>query len=160
MAKKSDKKENAAPRSIQNRRARFDYAITESHEAGIVLLGSEVKSLYLGKAHLNDSFCRVLNGEMWLINSDIEPYEKASVFQHDRRRDRKLLMHRKEINTLDRKSMEKGLSLIPLALYFTNGTVKVDVGLGKGKALYDKRDKIAEGDTRREVERARSNKFD
>lgn len=125
-----------------------------------MLVGSEVKSLFLGKAHLNDAFCRVHNGELFLINADIEPYEKSSVFQHERRRDRKLLMHRKEINTLDRKSMEKGLSLIPLALYFKNGKVKVNVGLGKGKALYDKRDKIAQDDERREVERIRANKFD
>ena len=160
MAKKSDKKVNEAPRSIQNRRARFDYNIMESHEAGISLLGSEVKSLYLGHGHLNDAFCRVLNGEIYLINADIEPYEKANVFQHERRRDRKLLMHRKEINTLDRKAMEKGLSLIPLSLYFKNGRVKVNVGLGKGKALYDKRDKIAQDDERREVERIRSHKFE
>lgn len=160
MAKKSEKKENEAPRSIQNRRARFDYNILESHEAGISLLGSEVKSLYLGKGHLNDAFCRVLNGEIFLVNADIEPYEKANVFQHERRRDRKLLMHRKEINVLDRKSMEKGLTLIPLALYFKNGRVKVNVGLGKGKALYDKRDKIAQDDERREVERVRAHKFE
>jgi SsrA-binding protein len=160
VANQTDKKGKTEPHSIQNRRARFDYNISESHEAGIVLVGSEVKSLFLGKAHLNDAFCRVHNGELFLINADIEPYEKSSVFQHERRRDRKLLMHRKEINTLDRKSMEKGLSLIPLALYFKNGKVKVNVGLGKGKALYDKRDKIAQDDERREVERIRANKFD
>lgn len=159
MGKQSDKK-SKEPHSIQNRRARFDYNILESLEAGIALVGSEVKSLYLGKAHLNDAFCRVIDGELFLINADIEPYEKASVFQHDRRRDRKLLMHRKEINTLDRKSMEKGLTLVPLALYFKNGRVKVNVGLGRGKAQYDKRDKIAQDDERREVERLRSNKFD
>jgi len=160
MATQTDKKGSEAPRSIQNRRARFDYNIMESHEAGIALVGSEVKSLYLGRGHLNDAFCRVVNGELFLINADIEPYEKASVFQHERRRDRKLLMHRKEINTLDRKAMEKGLSLIPLSLYFKNGRVKVDVGLGKGKALYDKRDKIAQDDERREIERVRAQKFD
>jgi SsrA-binding protein len=160
VAKQSDKKRNEAPHSIQNRRARFDYNILESHEAGIALVGSEVKSLYLGRAHLNDAFCRVVNGELYLVNADIEPYEKATVFQHERRRDRKLLMHRKEIDSLDRKSMEKGLTLIPLALYFKNGKVKVDIGIGKGKALYDKRDKIAQDDERREVERLRANKFD
>ncbi len=160
MAKQTDKKGSKEPHSIQNRRARFDYNILESYEAGVVLVGSEVKSLFLGKGHLNDSFCRVHNGELYLVNADIEPYEKASVFQHERRRERKLLMHRKEINTLDRKSLEKGLSLIPLALYFKNGKVKVNVGLGKGKALYDKRDKIAQDDERREVERIRSHKFE
>jgi SsrA-binding protein len=160
VAKKIEKKGSEAPRSIQNRRARYDYNILESHEAGVSLLGSEVKSLYLGKGHLTDAFCRVLNGEIFLINADIEPYEKANVFQHERRRDRKLLMHRKEINTLERKSLEKGLALIPLALYFKNGRVKVEVGLGRGKALYDKRDKIAHDDERREVARIRANKLD
>jgi SsrA-binding protein len=159
MAKKGEKKGSAAPRSIQNRRARFDYNILESQEAGIALVGSEVKSLFLGKGHLNDAFCKVVSGELFLINADIEPYEKASVFQHERRRDRKLLMHRKEINTLERKSLEKGLALIPLALYFKNGRVKVEVGLGRGKAQYDKRDKIAQDDERREVERARALRF-
>jgi len=159
MAKKGEKKGSDAPRSIQNRRARFDYTILESSEAGVSLVGSEVKSLFLGKAHLNDAYCQVKNGELFLLNADIEPYEMASVFQHERRRDRKLLMHRKEINTLERKSLEKGLALIPLALYFKNGRVKVEVGLGRGKAHYDKRDKIAQDDERREVERARSLRF-
>ena len=159
MAAKGDKKKNEAPHSIQNRRARFDYNILESHEAGLALLGSEVKSLYLGKGHLTDAYCRVTNGELWLMNADIEPYEKASVFQHERRRDRKLLMHRKEINVLERKSLEKGLALIPLALYFKAGRVKVEVGLGRGKAAYDKRDKIAKDDERREIERAKSLRF-
>ncbi len=156
MAKAADKPNNVAPRSIQNRRARYDYHILESHEAGIALAGSEVKSVFLGRAHLTDAYCQVVNGELYLLNADIEPYEKASVFQHDRRRDRKLLMHRKEINTLERKSMEKGLALIPLALYFKHGRVKVDVGLGRGKAQYDKRDKIAKDDERREMERVRT----
>src|ERR1019366_1375847 len=160
VAKQTDKKGGTEPHTIQNRRARYDYNILENHEAGIALDGSEVKSLYLGRAHLNDAYCQVVHGELFLINADIEPYEMASVFQHERRRDRKLLMHRKEINVLDRKSMEKGLTLIPLALYFKNGKVKVNIGLGKGKALYDKRDKIAKADERREVERLRSNKLD
>ncbi|RYG31961.1 SsrA-binding protein SmpB [bacterium] len=158
MAKKG--KESKAPRSIQNRKARHDYAIQETVEAGIVLQGSEVKSLYLGRGHLNDSFCRVLNGEMWLINLDIEPYEQATVFAHERRRDRKLLLNRREIDVLDRKSLEKGLSLIPLSVYFNDkGRVKVEVGLGKGRAMYDKRDKLAKEDARREIERAKSEKF-
>ena len=159
MAKKAEKKASGAPRSIQNRRARYDYAILESTEAGIVLVGSEVKSLFNGLGHLTDAYCRILNGEMFLLNADIEPYDKASVFQHERRRDRKLLMHRKEINVFERKSLEKGLALIPLAIYFKNGKVKVEVGLGRGKAEYDKRGKIAQQDERREVERARSLRF-
>jgi len=158
MAKKSDSKKSEAPRSVQNRRARYDYAIQETYEAGIALVGSEVKSLYLGKAHLTDAYCRVVHGELWLFNMDIEPYEKANVFAHERRRDRKLLMHRREINVLDRKSMEKGLALIPLATYFKNGRVKLEVGLGRGKAAYDKRDKVAKDDARREVDRLRQGK--
>lgn len=158
MAKKG--KESKAPRSIQNRKARHDYAIEETVEAGIVLQGSEVKSLYKGNAHLNDAYCRVQGGEMWLYNLDIEPYEQASVFAHERRRDRKLLLNRREIDVLDRKVMEKGLALIPLAVYFNDkGRVKVEVGLGRGRAMYDKREKIAKADERREIERARSEKF-
>lgn len=158
MSKKGNKKEAKAPASIQNRRARYDYSIEESHEAGIALVGSEVKSVYLGQAHLTDAYCRVVNGELWLFNMDIEPYDKANVFAHERRRDRKLLMHRKEINTLERKSLEKGFTLIPLAVYFKNGRVKVEVGLGRGKAAYDKRQTIAKKDERREVARALSSR--
>lgn len=155
MAK--DKKKGEAPRSIQNRKARFDYAISDEVEAGIALQGSEVKSLYLGKAHLNDAYCRVVNGEMFLLNMDVEPYAQASVFAHDRRRDRKLLLHRREIDQLDRKVMEKGFTLIPLSVYFNEkGRVKVKVGVGRGKANYDKRDSIAKDDARREADRVRS----
>lgn len=161
MSKKGADKKNEGPRSILNRRARFDYHIEDSVEAGIALLGSEVKSIFLGRANLTDAYCRVINGELFLLNMDIDPYEKAALaFLPERRRDRKLLMHRKQIETLDRKSMEKGFTLIPLKVYFNaRGRVKVEVGLGKGKAQYDKKDKIAKDDERREVERARSLKF-
>ena len=152
MAKKPAK-ENRAPATIQNRRARHEYAIQETFEAGIALAGSEVKSLYLGQAHLTDAYCLVREGELWLMNMDIEPYEKATVFSHNRRADRKLLMHRREINTLERKVQEKGLALIPLAVYFKNGRAKVSIGLGRGRSAYDKRDKIAKDDARREVAR-------
>lgn len=156
MARKQNKKEGNAPASIQNRKARYDYHIEETYEVGIVLVGSEVKSLYLGRAHLNDAYCRVVKDELWLYNMDIEPYEKASVFSHERRRDRKLLAHRREIDVLERKSLEKGMTLVPLGAYFKNGKVKLTVGLGRGKANYDKRDKIAKDDARREVARAQS----
>jgi len=161
MSKKGADKKNEGPRSILNRRARFDYHIEDSIEAGIALSGSEVKSIFLGRANLTDAYCRVIHGELFLLNMDIDPYEKAAVaFLPERRRDRKLLMHRKQIDTLDRKSMEKGFTLIPLKVYFNaRGRVKVEVGLGKGKAQYDKRDKIAKDDARREVERAKSMKF-
>jgi SsrA-binding protein len=149
-------KESKEPGQIQNRRARFDYAIEDSVEAGIVLIGSEVKSLFLGRAHLTDAFCRVMNGEMWILNMDIEPYEHSSHFQHERRRDRKLLLHKKQIDTMARKAQEKGLTLVPLKVYFTRGRVKVEVALARGKAQYDKRIKIGEQETRKEIERARA----
>lgn len=159
MAKKGAPKENKAPATIQNRRARFDYHFVESHEAGIELVGSEVKSIYLGRAHLTDAYCRVIDGQLFILNLDVEPYDKAAHFQPERRRDRRLLMHRREIDTLERKSLEKGLTLIPSKLYFKNGRVKVEVALAKGKAQYDKREKVAKDEERREVERARSERF-
>jgi SsrA-binding protein len=155
MAKKQDSKKQEGPKRIDNRRARYDYAILEELEGGLVLQGSEVKSLFLGMANLTDAYCQVLGGEMWLKNFDIEPYEKATVFQHERRRERKVLLHRKEIEVLDRKSQEKGFTLIPLAVYFKNGRAKVAIGLGRGKAEYEKRDKIAQKETRREAEEIR-----
>ncbi|MBN9500209.1 MAG: SsrA-binding protein [Armatimonadetes bacterium 55-13] len=160
MAKKGADKKNEGPRSILNRRARFDYHIEDSYEAGIELVGSEVKSIFLGRANLTDAYCRVIKGQLFLLNLDVDPYEKAAAFLPERRRDRRLLMHRKEINLLERKAMEKGFSLIPLKMYFNSrGKVKVEVGLGRGKAQYDKREKIAKDDTRRELERVRSLKF-
>jgi SsrA-binding protein len=157
MAKKAGKqKEAQGPRQIQNRRARHDFEIVDSVEAGIALVGSEVKSIYLGRAHLTDAYCRVTNGEMMLFNMDIEPYEHSSHFQPDRRRDRKLLLHRREIDTFERRSLEKGLSIIPLRVYFKNGKVKIEVGLGRGRSAYDKREKIAKNEERREIERARA----
>src|SRR5690606_10723231 len=112
MARKPATATSTGPKRIENRRARFDYAIEESVEAGLVLLGSEVKSLFHGRASLTDSYCKVVDGEMWLVNMDIEPYEKASVFQHERRRDRKLLLHKKQIEEFDRKNREKGFSIL------------------------------------------------
>lgn len=161
MAKKGADKKNEAPRSIQNRRARFDYHIEDTFEAGIELVGSEVKSIFLGRANLTDAYCRVIDGQLFLLNMDIDPYEKAAVaFLPNRRRDRRLLMHRKQIDMLERKSQEKGFTLLPLSVYFNaRGRVKVQVGLGRGKAQYDKRDKIAKDDERREMDRARSMKF-
>ncbi len=159
MAKKqAGGKASEAPRQIQNRRARFDYELVETHEAGIVLVGSEVKSVYLGRANLSDSFCRITSGELWIQNLDIEPYDHATSFQPERRRDRKLLMHAKEIHVLSRKSLEKGYTIIPTKLYFNHGRVKVEVALARGKSSYDKREKIAKDDARREIERLKSRK--
>lgn len=154
MAKKGGKAAPEGPRQILNRKARFDYLILEEVEAGIVLKGSEVKSIFGGTAHLADAYCHIVRGEMFLANMDVEPYEKSSVTAHDRRRERKLLLHRREIDVLERKVMEKGLTLIPLMVAFNEkGKVKVTVGLGRGKAHHDKRDAIAKRDERREVDR-------
>jgi SsrA-binding protein len=160
MAKKDGKgKASEAPRQIQNRRARFEYEFIESFEAGIMLVGSEVKSVFLGRVNMTDAFCRILNGELWMLNLDIEPYDHASAFQPERRRDRKLLMHRKQIDTLQRKSQEKGLTIIPSRMYFNHGKVKVEVNLAKGKSQFDKRDKIAKDDARRETERIQTKRM-
>jgi SsrA-binding protein len=141
-----------SPASIENRRARYDYNILEDYEAGIALVGSEVKSLYHGKAHLTDAYCRVVDGELFLLNMDIEPYENSATNGHERRRDRKLLMHRGQIDGLERKSLEKGLTMVPLRIYFNSrGKAKVRVGLARGRAQYDKRDQIARDETRREA---------
>ncbi len=154
MAKAKSKKEASSPKSIQNRKARFEYQIFDEFEAGLVLVGSEVKSLFHGKANLTDAYCRVVNDEAWLMNLDIEPYDKATHFAHERRRDRKMLLHRKEIVTIERKSMEKGFTIVPLEIYFVKGKAKVKIGLARGKASYDKRDTIAKRDTKREIDRA------
>jgi len=150
---KPAKAKSSGPASLSNRKAGYEFHLEDDFEAGIVLAGSEVKSLYLGRANLTDAFVRVLNGELWLINFDIEPYEQANRFGHERRRDRKLLAHRKEIDVLKRKTLEKGLALIPTKVYFSKGKVKVRVALGRGKQLHDKRDSIKEKDIRRSMDR-------
>ncbi len=141
------------PATINNRKAGFDYFFVDNVEAGLVLVGSEVKSLYLGRANLTDAYCRVVGGEMWLFNLDIEPYDKASHFGHERRRDRKLLLHRKEIDVLERKAQEKGLALVPTKIYFKGGKAKVNIALAQGKKAYDKRESIKEKDQRRAMQR-------
>ncbi|HWD39494.1 MAG TPA: SsrA-binding protein SmpB [Fimbriimonas sp.] len=157
MASKKNAKGPVQPAKIENRRARFDYHILEDFEAGIALVGSEVKSIFLGHAHLTDAYCQVIGGELYLLGMDVEPYDKASAFGHDRRRDRKLLMHRQQIDLLQRRAQEKGLTIVPLRVYFNDrGKVKVRIGLARGKATYDKREQIAKDDARREIERSRS----
>ena len=160
MAKKKQSPDEAkTPRTIVNRRAKFDYEFLGSYEAGVVLQGSEVKSVFLGRVNLTDAYCQIREGELWLIKLDIEPYSHASHFQPERSRDRKLLMHRKEIDLLQRRSQEKGLSIIPSAMYFKNGRVKVEVALARGKRKYDKREQIAKDEQRREADRVRSMKL-
>lgn len=136
-----------------NRKARHDYHIEETLEAGLELLGTEVKSLREGRANLQDSFCTVKGGEMMMLQSHIAPYHHATHFNHDAQRPRKLLMHAREIGKWDRAAREKGYTIIPLKLYFKNGYAKVEIGLARGKRLYDKRADIAERDTQRRLER-------
>ncbi|SHF61101.1 SsrA-binding protein SmpB [Desulforamulus putei] len=139
----------------ENRRARHEYHILETYEAGIALTGTEVKSLRAGKANLQDSFARVENGEMMLYNMHISPYEQGNRFNHEPKRTRRLLMHKQEILRLYGKVREKGLALIPLKVYFNpRGRVKVELALAQGKKSFDKRQDIAARDAKREMDRA------
>jgi SsrA-binding protein len=137
-----------------NRRARFDYEILERLEAGIVLTGSEVKSLRQGRASLSEAFARAEDGELWLENMHIPPYEQGQKRGYDPRRRRKLLVHRREIDRLVGKTAEKGLALFPIRVYFAHGLAKVEIGLGRGKRAYEKRQATLEREHRREMERA------
>lgn len=139
-----------------NRKARFDYTIEETYEAGICLSGTEVKSIRNGKASLQESFARIENGELWLNNMYIAPYEQGNDFNVEPRRKRKLLLHKSEILKLMAKTQQKGLALIPMKIYFLRGHAKIELGLGKGKKAYDKRDTIAERDVARDVRREMS----
>ncbi len=141
-----------------NRRARFDYELLETFEAGIVLSGSEVKSLRGGHASLGEAFARVDGGEIWLENMHVAPYEQGEKRGYDPRRRRKLLMHRKEIDRLAGVTAEKGLTLVPIQLYFAHGLAKVQIGLGRGKARFEKRQSVIEREARREMERATSHR--
>lgn len=140
--------------AISNRKARHDYEVMDTYETGVVLVGSEVKSLRQGRAHLQDSYGIVKNGEVWLLNMHISPYEMANRFNHDPLRTRKLLLHKSEIKKLIGKTTEKGLTLIPLKVYFSKGVAKVQLALCKGKRDYDRREDIKKRDTDREVRRA------
>ncbi|HLT20785.1 MAG TPA: SsrA-binding protein SmpB [Thermomicrobiales bacterium] len=138
-----------------NRRARFDYHIEEVIEAGIQLTGTEIKSIREGRANLQDSYAVIENGEVWLIGMHISPFEQASeYFNHDPRRPRKLLLHRRQIDYLQRQIQQKGFTLVPVALVLNRGLAKVDLALARGKRQYDKREAIAERDAQRRIERA------
>jgi SsrA-binding protein len=137
-----------------NRKAYHDYHIDETHEAGVVLTGTEIKSVRAGSVNLRDSYAQVRNGEMWLMNVHIAPYEPASRQNVDPYRDRKMLMHRKEILRLFGRAQEKGLTLIPLRLYLKKNKAKVEIGLARGKKEYDKREAIAKRESTREIDRA------
>ena len=137
-----------------NRQARHNYFIDETYEAGLVLLGSEVKSLRDGKANLVDSYAQIRRGEAFLINAHISPYAGANQFNHEPTRTRKLLLHGREIERLTAKTKERGLTLIPLKLYFKGGRAKIELGLARGKKLYDKRETLRRKVAEREVERS------
>jgi SsrA-binding protein len=137
-----------------NRKARHDYTILDTYEAGVVLVGTEVKSLRLGRASLVDSFATVDDGEVWLRGLHIPEYDRGTWTNHEPRRTRKLLLHKSEILRLIGKTKESGLSLVPLAMYFKDGKVKVELGLGRGKKAYDKRQALAKRDAEREISKA------
>lgn len=138
----------------ENRRARHDYFIEETIEVGIVLQGTEVKSLRLGKVNIKDSFARVENGEVFLYGMHISPYEQGNRFNHDPLRVRKLLLHKREIRRLIGKTREDGYTLVPTRLYFSDGKCKVELGVAKGKRLYDKREAVAKRDATRRAQQA------
>lgn len=138
----------------ENRKARHEYHLLERHEAGLVLQGSEVKSLREGRAELKRSFADIRDGELWLVGSHIAPYEQAGDSNHDPDRDRKLLLHRNQIASLIGKVQERGFTIVPTRLYFKNGRAKVEIALAKGKDVRDKRRDISKRDADRQIERA------
>ncbi len=157
MKKSENKKSKAADAGFkiicENRKARFDYHIEENFEAGLVLTGSEVKSLRAGKAHLTDAYGDIRQGEAWLVQAHIEPYDKGGYINHEPKRRRKLLLKKSEIERLIGKTQVKGFTLVPLKLYFKGGFAKVDLGLARGKDAKDKRDTIKEREVNREMRR-------
>lgn len=140
-----------------NRKATFNFEILETFEAGIALSGTEIKSLREHGGNLQDSYVKILRGEMWLIGCSIAPYRLGNIHNHEERRERKLLMHKREIEYLKEGTQEKGLALIPLSFYLKNGKVKVKLGLAKGKKNIDKRETIKERDDKRRMDRAIKN---
>ena len=137
----------------QNRKAYQDYFVDDRYEAGIALTGTEIKSVRAGGVNLKDAYCQIKNGEMWVVGMHISPYEHGSFINREPLRDRKLLMHKREIRKLAGQITQKGFTLIPLSLYFSGQRVKVEVGLCRGKKQYDKRDAIAKAESDREIER-------
>jgi SsrA-binding protein len=138
----------------KNKKARFEYFIEDTFEAGLVLVGTEVKSLREGRASLKDSYGQIKNGEIFLVGAHITPYSHGTHTNHEPERERKLLLHKREIKRLYGKSRERGYTLVPLSLYFKKGRAKLEMGLGKGKAKYDKREAIKRKDEKRDMERA------
>ena len=152
---KSKAEEKPAEKVVaENRRARHEYEIVDTLECGIALVGSEVKSLRAGKMSLDEAYGRVDGSEVWLIGCDIPEYEKANQLNHQPKRPRKLLLHRREIKRFAGLAYEKGLTLVPLKMYFKNGRVKVLMGIGRGRKLYDKREKLKAATAKRDIETA------
>ncbi|MBN2490116.1 MAG: SsrA-binding protein SmpB [Planctomycetes bacterium] len=149
-----EKKPSARRNIARNKRALFDYEILERHECGIVLVGTEVKSLRAGKVSLAEAYGRFLEGELFLLGLNIAEYEHGNRMNHDPTRPRKLLLHRRELHQLRAKVHEKGLTVVPLAIYFKASLVKVELGLGRGKRKYDKREKLRKEEHRREIDRS------
>jgi len=147
------KKESKNKTLAENRKARHDYFIEEAMEAGIELVGTEVKSIRAGKANLKDSYAEIKNGEVFVYNMHISPYEKGNIFNRDPLRARKLLLHKKEIMRLSGYIAQKGFTLIPLSLYLKDGRIKVNLAVARGKKDYDKRDSMLEKDAKRDMER-------
>ena len=146
-------KETGVKQIAQNRKAYHDYFILERYEAGIELFGTEVKSIRAGNVNLKDSFCIVKNGELFVRNMHISPYEKGNIFNRDPLRPKRLLMHKREINRLQGRLQQEGLALVPLSVYLKNSRVKVELALCKGKKLHDKRDAAARRDAGREMQK-------
>ena len=148
------KKDTGEKIIAQNKTARLNYFIGETYEAGIVLVGTEVKSIREGRVNLKDSYAIVKEGEVWLHEMHVSSYSHGNRYNHEPLRTRKLLLHNREIKKLYGKSREKGLTLVPMKVYFKNGKVKVEIGVGSGKKLYDKREDMKQKDDRRDMQRA------
>lgn len=142
---------------VRNKKARHDFEILETFEAGIVLKGTEIKSLKENGASLQEAYVRVIRQELFLIGSTIMPYSFGNIHNHEEQQDRKLLMHKKQIQKLSASIKEKGLTLVPLSIYLKNGRAKLEIGLGRGKKLYDKRDSIKDKDANRRMQREMKN---
>lgn len=149
-----EKKDNGFKLVANNKKAYFDYFILDKWEAGIELYGTEVKSVRMGKVSIKESYIKIDKNEVFIYNMHISPYEKGNIFNRDPIRVRKLLLHRSEINKIAGKTAEKGFAIVPLQVYLKNGLAKIEIGLAKGKKLYDKRQDIAKKDMRRENERS------
>lgn len=158
MAKKKDEKKTGPP-TLHNRKARHEFQIEDVFEAGVELMGTEVKSLRAGHAGFTDSFAFIQNGEIFLKDFYIKEFEQGSYNNHESKRDRKLLLNKKEIAKIDKAIGQKGMTLVPLKLYFKRGWVKIQLGLAKGKKVYDKRADIAKRDTQRDLDRQIKGQF-